>query len=90
MLDIIDGWHQGERNGTEVLLYKNLQVQCRGGSLFFVYSAKKSRNVSVIRKCKENEGQKNKNKQFPSRLKDEVMTFILQHRMSTCALASSC
>lgn len=41
MLDIIDGWHQGERNGTEVLLYKNLQVQCRGGSLFLVYSAKK-------------------------------------------------
>lgn len=66
MLDIIDGWHQGERNGMEVLLYKNLQVQCRGGSLFFVYSAKKSRNVSVIRKCKENEGQKKTKNNSPA------------------------
>lgn len=32
MLDITDGWHKGECNGTVVLLSKNFQVQHRGGS----------------------------------------------------------
>lgn len=92
MLDIIDGWHQGERNGTEVLLYKNLQVQCRGGPLFLVYSAKKVEMLTRLESAKKMRGEKTttKKKQFPSRLKDEVMTFILQHRMSTRALAWSC